>query len=345
MVILFRIFLILAFIAGIYVIIEFYAKKDKEGITTDDECSNLLIKKEGKILLYNNKKPLVENVNPISFSHLDEYVQYLETQRSSGKQCPILFLKEEGSGKDSTTYTITTPPSADEIFQTTITPAINENMETQSPPTDVSNTTVNIPTKYLINTMKPYNDNEDKSFFYSVSGFITNNFTKPFGDFFSSNNGVHTTSPPLEQMINNGQQPVNVMDASRESTKYNMGQYHGFDPTSQYQGVYTDIDAIHDSTSGQGLSDNPMDTNWGGVMYTQDQVSSGKYDEYNIFRPSLVQPKFAYGSNQNPVGGPVDVLEPEKSPQPFMPSQKGVAFAEQDPTQIPQISHTPPTQQ
>jgi hypothetical protein len=321
MVILFRIFLILVFIAGIYVIIEFYARKDKEGITTGNECSNLLIKKAGKILLYNTTKPLVENVNPVSFSHLDEYVQYLERQRSGGKQCPILFLKEE-SEKDTITYTITTPPSADEIFQTTVTPPIKENMEPQiplyeQPPVDVTGGIMNIPTKFSINTMTPYNDNGDKSFFYSVTGFIANNFTKPFSDFVLSNTAAPIANRSLENMANGEQQAVNVVDASRESAKYNMGQYHGFDPTSQYQGVYTDIDALHDSTSAQGLSDNPMDTNWGGVLYTQDQINSGKYDENNIFRPSLVQPKFSFGLNKNPVGGPVDVLEPEKSPQPF----------------------------
>jgi hypothetical protein len=325
-VILFQIFLILAFIAGIYVIIEFYARKEKEGITTNAECSNLLIRKGGKILLYNTEKPLEESKNPITFAHLDEYLQYLETQRSNGIQCPILFLNEETIDHNTVSYTITTPPGAGDLFQptpsTTHTPS-TENLE--NPASDERNRPAfAIPTHFHMNTMKPYNDTGEKRFLYSVTGFITNNFTKPFSDFVLSNSSF------AENMANGGQQPIEAVDASRESTIYNQGVYPGFDPTSQYQGTYTNIDAIHDSTAQQNMSDNPMDTNWGGVIYTQDQVNSGKYDDYNIFRPSLVQPKFSYGLNKNPVGGPVDILEPEKSPQPFTPGPPEMAPVQEE---------------
>jgi len=76
--------------------------------------------------------------------------------------------------------------------------------------------------------------------------------------------------------------PVPIQDASRENTSYNTNMYAGFDPTSQYVGVYTNIDEIHASTSYSELSENPMDSNWGGVYYTKDAVDSGKYKENEV---------------------------------------------------------------
>jgi len=74
-----------------------------------------------------------------------------------------------------------------------------------------------------------------------------------------------------------------VLDSSRDNKKYNQNVYHGFDPYGQQIGQYTELDKIHDSTMlGNKISDNPMDVNWGGVIYTHDAVSSGKYDENQI---------------------------------------------------------------
>ena len=81
--------------------------------------------------------------------------------------------------------------------------------------------------------------------------------------------------------------PVQIADASREHDNWNTGQYSGFDPTGQYIGKYTTLDATHDSTfKGQSLSDNPMDSNWGGIIYTKSAVESGKYEENEVAPPS-----------------------------------------------------------
>jgi hypothetical protein len=34
-----------------------------------------------------------------------------------------------------------------------------------------------------------------------------------------------------------------------------------------------------------------MDTNWGGVLYTQQAIDTGKYDENNVYRSSYYTPK------------------------------------------------------
>lgn len=83
--------------------------------------------------------------------------------------------------------------------------------------------------------------------------------------------------------------PVKYVDSSRDHPPYNQNLYAGFDPYNQYTGVYTDLDQIRDSTINQnpalGLSDNPMDPNWGGVMFTRRQVNSGKYDDNIVTKP------------------------------------------------------------
>ena len=88
--------------------------------------------------------------------------------------------------------------------------------------------------------------------------------------------------------------PVVVKDASRQHGPYNKNNYSGFDPTSQYVGVYTNIDVIHDTTKAVPMSDNPMDPNWGGVDVTNEAVESGKYSENSVIKPMLFQPKMAF---------------------------------------------------
>lgn len=99
---------------------------------------------------------------------------------------------------------------------------------------------------------------------------------------------------------NGGMQPITVatspgvveiLDASRDNKPYNSNMYGGFDPYGLHVGTYNELDAIHDLTKKSNKSDNPMDTNWGGVLYTQLAVDSGKYDENNIIKYANYQPR------------------------------------------------------
>ena len=91
-----------------------------------------------------------------------------------------------------------------------------------------------------------------------------------------------------------GSSPVTVapiLDANRQSKIYNVNNYPGFDPVGLQIGVYSKLDAVHDSTEKSKVSDNPMDLNWGGVEYTQKSIDSGKYEENEVTRPSYFNPK------------------------------------------------------
>ena len=85
--------------------------------------------------------------------------------------------------------------------------------------------------------------------------------------------------------------PIQVVDSSDDNPKWNQTGLQGFDPTSFHVGQYTTLDALHDSTyKGQSISDNPMDENWGGVLYTKSSVDSGKYKENEVLPPSASGP-------------------------------------------------------
>jgi hypothetical protein len=94
--------------------------------------------------------------------------------------------------------------------------------------------------------------------------------------------------------------PVKELDASRDNG-YNQNMYAGFDPDNLFIGRLTDLDLIHESTQHSQVSDNPMDPNWGGVLYTQAQVDSGKYVENEVTRTYYVTPK---GAQMLPIYGP-----------------------------------------
>ena len=88
-----------------------------------------------------------------------------------------------------------------------------------------------------------------------------------------------------------GATPAPIIDSNTDHPPYNAGQHSGFDPMGLSVGVYTKLDQLHESTrnqDGSTLSDNPMDPNWGGVLYTQSKIQSGKYDERMVYKPNLL---------------------------------------------------------
>lgn len=87
------------------------------------------------------------------------------------------------------------------------------------------------------------------------------------------------------------QNPVEYIDSNRDNPPYNSGNYAGFDPIGLHVGEYTVLDQIHDSTENAPISDNPQDPNWGGILYTESAVQSGKYADRVVTRPNYITPK------------------------------------------------------
>ena len=180
-------------------------------------CPDLLIRQGNELMLYNSRIPVVKDMNPIMFSNLDEYIDFMQVERKKGNNCPVLFLQHETDIQGKDVYRVRPNP-------------------------------------------------------------------------FDLQPGLSTQS--ATQMATN-HPPAPVIDSNIDHPPYNAGQYSGFDPLGLSVGVFTELDKIHESTRTQDgtLSDNPMDPNWGGVLYTQKKIQSGKYDENAVYKPNLITPR------------------------------------------------------
>lgn len=108
---------------------------------------------------------------------------------------------------------------------------------------------------------------------------------------FDPQGGLPTETNVSTEVMDKITNAIEHADASRDNPPYNQNNYPGIDPQGLHIGQYTDLDAIHDSTSSKTISDNPMDANWAGVIYTQQMIDSGKYAENEISKPTLFNPK------------------------------------------------------
>ena len=113
------IFIIVCFLLGIYFIINFdkinntnnilegfIESSDKKGF----KCPNVLVQKGVKYYLYNSKLDSVPGVNPIQFDNLEDYVEFMDWQRSQGIRCPILYLQQSYNAQGQATYKIRPDP-------------------------------------------------------------------------------------------------------------------------------------------------------------------------------------------------------------------------------------------
>jgi len=239
----FIIFLLITFLLGMYLYATFSLKTTKletveskietlsNNFSSDSKCPNLLVRKGKVLMLYNKNQPIVDGKNPIPFFNMDEYINYLEIQRSKGINCPVLFLQQESNTQ------------GEDVFR-----------------------------------MRP----------------------SPFD--------LQGGLPQMANLSENDKKIVTIKDANRKNYPYNTNNYPGFDPTSQYVGVYTNLDIIHDKTQKNEISDNPMDPNWAGTTYTQQMIDSGKYLERHVTRPVLTTPKTTFYPSITNFHMPNDIL-------------------------------------
>jgi hypothetical protein len=116
---LYLIFIITSFLLGIYFIVNFGKINNTNHIlegfinSTDKKgfkCPNVLVQKGVKYYLYNSKLAQVPGVNPIQFEHLEDYVEFMNWQRSQGIRCPILYLQHGYNAQGEPTYKIRPDP-------------------------------------------------------------------------------------------------------------------------------------------------------------------------------------------------------------------------------------------
>lgn len=100
-----NIILVLAiFLFGLYFYVRshvFIENMENQQKKFNNKCGNVLLEKDGKILLFNTNKEPKEGENPIEFKGLDEYKDHLEWQKSKGLNCPVLFLQYAKDTQDN----------------------------------------------------------------------------------------------------------------------------------------------------------------------------------------------------------------------------------------------------
>ena len=96
-------FYILIFITGfIFVLIS--EKKNLLEPFINNNCPNVLIKKNNNIYLYNSNLAKIPGRNPIIFRNLNEYTEYMNWERGQGIRCPILFLEKNYDTQGNVIY-------------------------------------------------------------------------------------------------------------------------------------------------------------------------------------------------------------------------------------------------
>ena len=97
--------ILVIFLLGLYVYCS-HGKRVLEGFDNKRDCPNILIQKGKRIYLKNTKLAEIPGVNPITFDNLEEYVEFLNWQKSQGMDCDVLFLKHEYDAQGNGVYKI-----------------------------------------------------------------------------------------------------------------------------------------------------------------------------------------------------------------------------------------------
>jgi hypothetical protein len=105
------VFLIIFFLLSIYFTCTVSSDSLKEGFKTNSNCPNILIQQGNEIYLYNSKLAKIPGVNPVKFNNLEDYVEFIDWQKSQNINCPILFLQHSYDTQGKPVYKIRPSPT------------------------------------------------------------------------------------------------------------------------------------------------------------------------------------------------------------------------------------------
>lgn len=104
--------ILIIFLLGLYVSSKYTHQDIIEGFANSkNNCPNILIQKGTEIYLYNSKLAKIPGVNPIKFNNLEDYVEFLDWQRSQNIKCPVLFLQHSYDTQGKPVYKFRPSPT------------------------------------------------------------------------------------------------------------------------------------------------------------------------------------------------------------------------------------------
>ena len=78
--------------------------KFKEDFNIKKSCPDILLQKDKEIYLFNSNKAKIPGVNPIKFNNLNEYIEFLNWERSQNINCPVLYLEQTFNAQGDIVY-------------------------------------------------------------------------------------------------------------------------------------------------------------------------------------------------------------------------------------------------
>ena len=259
---------IILFLAGLYFYIKhnyIIQESSNEGmenynntITNQRGCPDILVQEGSKFYLYNSKVVKVPGVNPIVFNNLEDYVEFIEWQRSQNINCPVLFLQQTLDAQGNSVYKIRPSPT---------------NLQGGLPPNTVTSNTNTLAVNFNKNTTETSNTGVKPNDYLGVP--LTSISSVPtVGDIPA----VSIDGMPLPKLPN----PTLLIDATQSDRPYNINSYPSYDPSPFYIGRTTPLDLMNYGEELQKVSPNAMDPNWGGPSYTQKLVNDGYYQANQV---------------------------------------------------------------
>ena len=104
--------IIIVFILGLYFTCNYTSKNVIEGFDiSKNSCPNILIQKGTELYLHNSRRAKIPGVNPVKFNNLEEYVEFLDWQRSQNINCPVLFLQHSYDTQGNPIYKFRPSPT------------------------------------------------------------------------------------------------------------------------------------------------------------------------------------------------------------------------------------------
>lgn len=104
--------ILIVFLLGLYFSCKYSSQDIMEGFdVSQSNCPNILIQKGKELYLHNSKKAKIPGVNPLKFNNLEDYVEFLDWQRSQNIKCPVLFLQHSYDTQGKAVYKFRPSPT------------------------------------------------------------------------------------------------------------------------------------------------------------------------------------------------------------------------------------------
>lgn len=150
----------IVFMLGLYFSSRYTSQDVVEGFDVkQSNCPNILIQKGTELYLHNSKMAKIPGVNPVKFNNLEDYVEFLEWQRSQNIKCPVLFLQHTYDTQGKSIYKFRPSPTD---VQGGLPPVLTYGTDSQAIPLSVQESIQEPPETKLIDAGRddaPYNDN------------------------------------------------------------------------------------------------------------------------------------------------------------------------------------------